>query len=197
MKAIDFTFILFLGLLSCNNSHHQTNDKPDHQTSAPSEVRVTTPASHKPAAKPKSVPKDNSIFSKRYRDITEFECFTNYKEAGSTIIGNQGNQEYGISQIKKGRLDILLLNRVYPGKKATFEILDTLQIRNLKNTEYISCQVCRKDKVQDSEIIAIVVYENKEYFSKVLKAWRANRKTGKITSISVKGIDCLNEGYGI
>ena len=138
----------------------------------------------------------NSIFSKQYRDIHEFQCFKDYTEIGAAIIG-ETTYDYSISQLKNHELNVLLLNKVLPGPKSTFEIIDTLQIRNLRETEYISYQICRKDSVPDSEIIAIVLFDNAEYFSRVLKAWRANRKTGQIIEIETKGIDCLNEGYGI
>ena len=139
----------------------------------------------------------NSIFLKQYRDINEFECFKDFTQIGSAIIGETNKFNFGITQIKDKELNVILFNKVVPGIKSTFEILDTLQIRNLKETEYISYQLCRKDSINDSEIIAIVLFEDTEYFTKVLKAWRANRKTGKIIEIGTTGIDCINEGYGV
>ena len=61
---------------------------------------------------------------------------------------------------------------------------------------YISYQLCRKDTVDDSEIIALVELEQKQYFNRVKKAWRADRKQRKIIPIDIKNIDCFNEGYG-
>jgi hypothetical protein len=138
----------------------------------------------------------NSIFSKQYRDINEFECFKDFKEISSAIIGETNKFDFGISQITNKKLNVIIFDKVVPGLKSTFEILDTLQIRNLKKTEYISFQLCRKDSINDSEIIAVVLFDDTEYFTKVLKAWRANRKTGKIIEIETTGIDCMNEGYG-
>lgn len=139
----------------------------------------------------------NSIFSKQYRDINEFECFKDFNQISSAIIGEPNKFDFGIAQIKNKELNVILFNKVVPGLKATFEILDTLQIRNLKETEYISYQLCRKDSINDSEIIAVVLFEDTEYYTEVLKAWRANRKTGKIIEIETTGIDCMNEGYGV
>jgi len=137
----------------------------------------------------------NSIFLKQYRDINEFECFKDFTEISSAIIGNKF--DFGIAQIRNKELNVIIFDKVVPGLKSTFEILDTLQIRNLKETEYISYQLCRKDTINDSEIIAVVLFDDTEYFTKVLKAWRANRKTGKIIEIETTGIDCMNEGYGV
>jgi hypothetical protein len=139
----------------------------------------------------------NSIFLKQYRDINEFEDFKDFTQISSAIIGETNKFDFSIAQIKNKELNVILLNKVVPGLKSTFEILDTLQIRNLKETEYISYQLCRKDSINDSEIIAVVLFEDTEYFTKVLKAWRANRKTGKIIEIETTGIDCMNEGYGV
>lgn len=140
---------------------------------------------------------ENSIFSKKYRELNEFECFKDYEHISSAIIGENNGFDFSLTQIRKNDLNILIFNKVYPGPKSTYEILDTLQIQNLSKNEYISFQLCRKDTINDSEIIAIVINDDSEYYNKIIKSWRANRKTGKICAIDIIGIDCLNEGYGL
>ena len=50
----------------------------------------------------------------------------------------------------------------------------------------------------DKEIVAIVDYQRGvEYFTRVRKAWRANRQTEKFEVIPTRGIKCENDGFGL
>ncbi|WP_103867605.1 hypothetical protein [Aquimarina sp. I32.4] len=64
-------------------------------------------------------------------------------------------------------------------------------------TDNLYYHFCFKDGKQDEEIIAIAKYEEEEFLTKILKAWRADRKTEKIIEIPVKGIKVENMEYGI
>jgi len=84
-------------------------------------------------------------------------------------------------------------------KNAT--VLDILEIKrtditgNKNITEY-----CETQKGADTEIFALVVDDknNPEFYTEIVKAWRANRKTEKIEVIDNKKVKkCSNESYGL
>jgi len=84
------------------------------------------------------------------------------------------------------------------GNKQKYKILDTINIGKLKDNEIIVCRVCRQDEVFDSEIIAIVIADDKDVFDRIVKAWRADTKTGRFTKIeNLNKITCENEWYGV
>lgn len=75
-----------------------------------------------------------------------------------------------------------------------FEI-DKKELKGNKLTEY-----CETKNGGDAEIIALVkvTKDNPEYYTKIIKAWRANRKTGKFESVKKSKIKrCGNESDGI
>jgi len=81
--------------------------------------------------------------------------------------------------------------------KSIYKILDAINIGKLKENEYFLPCHCRLDRILDREIIAVVIREDKEYFDRIVRTWRADTKTGRIIPIEVEGIDCQNEGYGV
>ncbi len=85
---------------------------------------------------------------------------------------------------KEGKVAIDILNLVME-KKLEIE-------KNRLNTFF-----CYKGRKNDQEIIAIAEYEEKEFLTKILKAWRADRKTEKIIEIPVDGIKVENIDYGL
>ena len=73
--------------------------------------------------------------------------------------------------------------------------IDKQELKGNKLNEY-----CETKNGGDTEIIALVkdTKDNPEYYTKIIKAWRANRKTGKFESVKKNKIKrCGNESYGI
>jgi hypothetical protein len=79
-------------------------------------------------------------------------------------------------------------------------ITDILEIDKNELTGNLFTEFCETKTGSDSEIVALVkdTKDNPEYYTKIVKAWRANRKTGKFKSIKKNKIRrCGNENYGI
>ena len=76
-----------------------------------------------------------------------------------------------------------------------WRILDTINVRELKNNEILTSCDCQKDDKPDEEIIAIVIITDARFFiGKIAKAWRANTKTGRIEPIiNLKGINWVSD----
>ncbi len=148
--------------------------------------------------------KENPLFGKTYRKITDIPELKNWTTLGGGVIYPKELENYdfkfGISNYKDENGDIIFIFQEFighdeKGRTPESKILDTLNIGKLGNNEFAWYQQCRKDNIFDSEIIAIVFAEKcKKYEDKIVKAWRANTQTGKIQAFErIYGIDCVRE----
>lgn len=90
---------------------------------------------------------------------------------------------------------VLLFSAFTDTAKNIFEILDIIQLKNVKPDLEFKAVTCRQNKMENAEIVALVDPAEKKYFTDVKKAWRFNKDKRRIELISIKGIDCLNEGF--
>lgn len=150
--------------------------------------------------------KSNPLYGKIFRDIEEIPELKDYKNTGGAVINankyENGDYRFGIAQLRNNNNQIFILEEFIKSDiegQVDYKILDTIQIQNIKDDEFVTYCNCRKDKNWDYEIIALVkAGEETEFYNKILTAWRADTKTGKISKINdTKNIDCLNEGYGV
>ena len=151
--------------------------------------------------------RQNPLYGKIFRNITEIPELKNFTPLGGSVMDagktENGDYRFGIASFR-GNNDFIIcifeefLEATEKGK-VNYKILDTINIGQIKETEYLTYCNCRQDTIADSEIIAIVVADrDNEYYNRIIKAWRANTKTGKIEIIKDKtGINCSNEGYGL
>lgn len=74
--------------------------------------------------------------------------------------------------------------------------LTYLTIPQLPEEQVFSFSTCARNGTRDPAIAAISIYQDNEYFGRVIKAWRANIQAGTIDEIPTDGIVCSNDGYG-
>jgi hypothetical protein len=123
-------------------------------------------------------------------------------QAGGYIIdyGNKAyNGAFAVNQWHSDKQNFLLFS-VRKKENDNFKILDVLEINNkdLKNNMLVT-EYCETD-VADPEILAIVTdtKDNPEYYTQIIKAWKANRRTGKFEVIQPGTVKrCGNENDGI
>ncbi len=148
----------------------------------------------------------NSLIGIIYRDPKEVAQFKNYRNMGGSVIENYKdtslNYEFGIAHFSDSVKNILTFERIIiesDNPQPKYKILDTINIDNIKENQYITFCKCRQDSIIDPQIIALVIPEDdKEIYTKILRAWRADTKTGKIKLIrNTKRINCINESYGL
>jgi|LakMenEpi03Oct11_1017367.scaffolds.fasta_scaffold00622_2 hypothetical protein len=153
---------------------------------------------------------DNNIYSLiGYDYLTlgneiEFQEYTLTNSGSGFLLSNNNKvatDEFGIifchSSTKTYYL-FIKYQKVNDKKKAI--ITDILEIDKNELTGNLFTEYCETKEGIDSEIIALVkdTKDNPEYHTKIIKAWRANRKTGKFESIKKNKISrCGNESYGI
>lgn len=144
--------------------------------------------------------KQNPLYGKVYRDTKTIPELKHLKDMGGCVITLN---RFSLSYVGDNENFIIIFDQFlqYNGKEAIFRILDSINVGKLKDNEtYVTCSgECRKDESDDEcygSIIAIVIDDDKEFFDRIVKAWCANMKTGKIEPITnLKGIKCVNFGY--
>lgn len=150
----------------------------------------------------------NPLYGKVFREINEIAELKSYTYTTGALIETdsraQGDYRFAAGYFTNVKNGICILEEVLPDEKAgkgkvKYKILDTINIEKLKSNEQLSLCNCKQGDKPNSEIIAISqVDESKEYFDKIVKAWRMDTKSQKIIPLKdTKGVTCLNEGYGI
>jgi hypothetical protein len=123
------------------------------------------------------------------------------KEESGNVIGDPiDNTMYSVALISSGDLQMLWLesssSRNNKGQ-AIWKVFDVIAAPTYGKDQTLVIGFCKIDDKSDPEVIAVVNYEqDKKYFNKIIKAWRANRTKGKFESITPKGVSCWNESYG-
>jgi hypothetical protein len=146
--------------------------------------------------------KNNALWGITFRNVTEIDRLKNFKDMGGSVMGPtdaNGNYNFGIAELgdSSGNYFLIFERFIYSkGPNPRYQILDTLNIQNLKESEGITYCSCRKDSVLDDAILAIVEGLDSEVYNRVIRAWRADTKTGIISPVSnLSGIVCSNDGY--
>lgn len=135
--------------------------------------------------------KENPLFEKEFKNIKDIPELKNYTFYGGSVIDfskdKNGDYKFGIGHYENNENHICILEEFLERDqkgKPTYKILDTLFVGKLREQEYLSYCNCRKDSTWDYEIISLVIAEDeKNFFDKVVKAWRADTKTGKIRAL--------------
>lgn len=134
----------------------------------------------------------------------EFQEFTLTNTGSGFLLSNYNKiatDEFGINICHSSTKTYYLFIKyqtVNDKKKAIITDIIELDKNELMGNLFV--EFCETKIGGDSEIIALVkdTKDNPEYYTKIIKAWRANRKTGKFESVKKNKIKrCGNESYGI
>lgn len=187
-----FMAILFTSaiILCCKNTEEQ--ETPTDQIAVTDTLTAEEP---------------NELYGTVFREISEIPQLKDYEDQGGSLLGTSDslrNSKYAIGQYGNDKNFLIIFEELIKepnNPKSKFKILDTLNISKLNPDEILTYTTCRLNKIHDSKIIAIVKSHSSddvEFYDHILKAWRVDTKTQKIVPIEdVKGIDCINEGYGL
>ena len=157
--------------------------------------------------------RQNPLYGKVYRDIADVLGLKYGNESwGSRVIdaskNENGDYRFGINFFTDDNEKniICVFDEIIDNEngKPNYKILDTINIGKLKDNEYFVFDCEQNHTIWDTEIFAVVIVENdneffdNEFFDKIVKAWRADTKTGKIKPIkNLKGLIGINDSYGI
>jgi len=198
MKIIVLYISFFLCLIACKNSEKSSSD-----------ILISTKDSSELVNKEvkNALLKQDSVkglreklIGKTYTDLKEIEEFKEYNSGGATIGDDFNGKTYMFSSVR-GVKDIakyVLLEESLNSKFKIVDILDLTKEDVLYDEDYnLYYHFCYKDGKNDQEIIAIAKYEEEEFLTKIVKAWRADLKNEKIIEIPIDGITVSNEEYGL
>lgn len=131
----------------------------------------------------------------------DFDEYSIVSGGGHLIVGEQRkyNEIYSIQYWHSDKESYYLFAK----KSSRFDnytVTDVLTIPRKNVVKYKVIDIyCETLQGADPEIIALVKDKeyNPEYYTKIVKAWRANRNTGKFEVVTPSKVKrCGNEGYG-
>ena len=152
--------------------------------------------------------KQNPLYGRMYKDIEDIPELKSGNDDtwGERVIlaseDSNGFYQLGISYFVDDKKNVICLFNKYViiNSITHSKILDTINIGKLKDREHIILNCIQNGSIMDSEIIAVVrLQEGKNFyevseFKNIVKAWRADTKTGIIKPIeNVKGIRGIND----
>lgn len=140
------------------------------------------------------------IFSSSYSQQNDTKYWIGKEiktESGYLLQKDNFDTDFGIAFSNSDTKTYLLFFKIENAKKVVIDILEfnNNEMKSKKFTEY-----CYSKKNADAEIIALITNtdNDKEFYTKIKKAWRANRKLGKFEKVNRRKITkCNNESYGI
>jgi hypothetical protein len=128
-------------------------------------------------------------------------------EVGATI-GSADTARYALANVKAGdRRLVWLGRRLGNDAPARYEVLDVLELDERGSTVAVVFATCgtrrpgvatpreAADVVADPEIVAVGPFAgNDEVHTRVGRAWRADRRAGKLVALDPAGVVCFHEG---
>jgi hypothetical protein len=133
----------------------------------------------------------DALIGRVYKKINEIRALKNYQEEEGDLIAPVENN-YCFSRISDKKNTMVLFTKYLP--VGHYKILAVLDLGVLNKNTSLVISLCRVNTKNDGEIVALVKPTNKPLFKTIIKAWKPDEKTHKFIPISVKGIDCVNEG---
>jgi hypothetical protein len=124
-----------------------------------------------------------------YRDIKDLPAFKEYNGTtwGGTLIDDNYSVAYRQKTNNKKDFVIAFEETYSINHSAKFRLLDTVYTK-IEDNQSIATKNCRFNDKYDPEIIAIYSSKNDNKESKIIKAWRCNRKTLKMEIVDSKKI---------
>lgn len=136
-------------------------------------------------------------------DKIEFDAYSiENSGSGFLLLKDSGDAPYyGVAICHSASQSYYLLVKYQTvNDKKCATITDILEIDKNDLRENKLIESCETKNGSGPGILALVKKEtsNPKYYTKIIKAWRANRKTGKFESVKKTTIKhCNNENYGI
>lgn len=92
-------------------------------------------------------------------------------------------------------VELIPIKEIGSNKRKIIDYLILTKKDFKKNFNGLCSGDVEKNGISDPEIFVIYKYEDKEYFDKIHKAWKADRKLKKIYEINPRGLRVVNEGF--
>jgi hypothetical protein len=197
MKKIFVIFVCVVLLFSCNknNKNHDNNFENESVKGQVENNKIENDSTKEQIQNIiKEVGnKQNPLYGKIYRDITDIPECKQWEERGGTVI--RSNESYGLSIVKdeNGNWYFLFKEFVHDKMgKVNYKILDTINVGKLKDNKIAELDGFSLNGIYDYEIIGVVyIDENGDdaLYGEIINVWRADCNTGIIIPIDTEGVD--------
>lgn len=139
--------------------------------------------------------KYDDLIGKTYTNINEINQFKSYNQFEGIVIEDDKSLIGSFNMLSNGNNTVVLFTKLIQQKE--FKIFAILEIEKFKKNSKLIMSRCRINSKNDGYIIALVKPADTEYHKSIIKAWRLNIKANQFKEINIKGIDCVNEDYGL
>ena len=189
MKKTLSLFAIALFLFACNTQESKTHTRDQEKSKTEENTQDKITFKHTPKEAYEGI---------IYRDFTELEYFKDFEDYGGGMIGGTEDKGFALERAHKDGVEVLIMVEIISTNtnKVNYKAYDAIEISGLADNEAISYCFCRLNEEADGQIIAVYKVEDKEYFTQIVKAWRADYEKGEIYEIDTDGIDCVSEGWG-
>lgn len=138
--------------------------------------------------------KTKPLIGKTYNNDRILPGLPDYEYREVTLASDQDDPEqFSVSVFQKGPTYVVLFTLNKDTTTDDYIVLDVLVIKQVKKNQAVKTVLCRQNKISNLEIVAVTQPGNSE-FSPALRAWRFNRDKRRFELMSIKDIDCMNEG---
>jgi hypothetical protein len=145
---------------------------------------------------------DDSLSKTSFKDHKEIEFLKGYEKISDTAI-NMGSAEnnFRLMDLKEKKDHLVLFYKIVErdsisGKAHNKKVLDTLCVQKVTEDERLTIGYCFHDDFHEGEVIALVKQTDSLHVTYIVKAWRANPKSGKLEELKDHSdIRCLNEFF--
>ncbi len=133
----------------------------------------------------------NQYLGVRYKDYRELDDIL---KLNSTMI----NLHYGVALMKKEDKNYIFLSKFENSLNHHDDFqLKVIEIIELpKYNEFYHCislKGCSLKGVNDPTLFALAAIEPNKYLTKIVKVWKLDKPTGKISDFPSVGVKCLNQ----
>ena len=128
-------------------------------------------------------------------------------DLGGWLLGGPGgavSTRFGVGEFQvHGRHYVTLDSMVTDGAKPLWKVLDAVWVPIVSKPLVFSrgcahaAQLQAGDMNPDGAIMGIAVFEDAEFFSKVLFAWRADTTSQRFQILSPVDLRCYNDAFGV
>jgi hypothetical protein len=198
MKKIIVVFVCVVLLFSCNKNNKGQDSKFENE-SVKGQVENNKIENDSTKEQIQNIIKEvgnkqNPLYGKIYRDITDIPECKQWEERGGTVIRSNGS--YGLSIVKDENGNCYFLFEEFVKStidgKTNYKILDTINVGKLKDHEIAEFHSFSLNGIYDYEIIGVLsIYERSDdaLYGEIINVWRADCNTGIIIPIDTEGVD--------
>jgi hypothetical protein len=137
------------------------------------------------------------LIGKTFTDERHIPGLSGYQfREGSLVTDINDPEPQVLDVLLKGNNAVVVFSVMADTSKKISQVVDIIEIKNIPPGWEIKTAGCREGQTEGEINVALVKPGNKEYATAVKQAWRCNRDKIRFEVIPVKGISCLNEGFG-